>query len=321
MDNKTIVNEIRRRQKKVKFLCALWIVISLGSFGCIVAGFLALAAKYTFLGILLGVAGIAGQLYRYKGNCFEEDAKTELKNYIGEYVVKDIIAERLEIIEYAPSSMMDRKELPASGIMPGYDRITGSDYIKGIYKGHKIEYCDLHLEDEVEGDEDSSSYWVTVFQGPFIRIPLGKELKGYVKIKERKSAKKKKGIMKDLFGSVAKSLGLDSGESIVELENVAFNEQFEVRTTNEELAFYILTPQFMENIVGADKYAQGYTNISFKEGAAYIALNNGRDSFEISKNMYSVKQLEKSRQEMKQDMDRLTKILDEIFEKEQLFRE
>ena len=150
-------------------------------------------------------------------------------------------------------------------------------------------------------------------------MPLGKDIKGYVKIKERKNPKKKKGFMDDLFESAAKSLGFESKESVVELESTAFNEQFEVKTTDEEMAFYILTPQFMENIIETDQYAQGYTNISFKDGIAYIAINNGRDSFEVTKNMYSEKRLEQSRQEMRQDLNRILRILDEVLEKEQLF--
>ena len=97
MDNKTIVKEIRRRQEKVKGLIALWVVASLGSFVCIPAAFFAFAAKLSFIGILLGAMGIAGQIYRYKGKDVDKEAKKELKNYIGEHVVKYILAERIDI--------------------------------------------------------------------------------------------------------------------------------------------------------------------------------------------------------------------------------
>lgn len=111
MDNKTIVKEIRRRQEKVKGLIALWVVASLGSFVCILAAFFAFAAKLSFIGILLGGIGIAGQIYRYKGKDVDKEAKKELKNYIGEHVVKYILAERIDITEYAPSNMLKRKRL------------------------------------------------------------------------------------------------------------------------------------------------------------------------------------------------------------------
>lgn len=322
MNNKELINEIRKRQKKAKGLLTFWAVASFGSFFCLVAAFISMGVEAPFFMILFGVLGIAGQIYRFKGEDVHKKAEKELKNYIGEYVAKPIIEERIEITEYDPSSMLNEKAIRASGIMPGYDRITGSDYIKGNYKGHQLVYCDLELEIE-EQDRDSdghtSTHWKTVYKGPFVRMPLGQEMKGYVEIKERRGVKKKKGFLDNLFDSATKSLGFESKESVVELENAAFNEQFEVKTTDEELAFYILTPQFMERIIEADQYALGYTNISFKDGVAYIAINNGRDSFEITKNMYSEKRLEQSRKDMQQDLIRITKILDEILEKEQLF--
>ncbi len=322
MDDKSIVKEIRRLQKKVSGLFTLWVVASFGSFLCVVAAFISMGAELPVFMVLFGVLGIAGLVYRFKGENVHKKAEKELKNYIGEHVAKPIIAEKIDIIEYDPSSKLNEKAIRASGVMPGYDRITGSDYVKGSYKGHDLVYCDLKLEYEKEyrdNDGDTTTTWVTVYEGPFVRMPLGKEMKGYVKIKERKNPKKKKGFMDDLFEAAAKSLGFESKESVVELESTAFNEQFEVKTTDEEMAFYILTPQFMENIIKADEYAQGYTNISFKEGVAYIAINNGRDSFEIKKNMYSEKRLEQSRQEMKRDLNQILRILDEILEKEQLF--
>lgn len=322
MDNKMIVKEIRKRQSKVNGLFALWVIASFGSFICIVAAFISMGVEAPLCMILFGILGIVGLIYRFKGEDVHKRAEKELKNYIGEYVAKPIIGEKIEIMDYSPSNMLNENAIRASGIMPGCDRMTGSDYVKGSYKGHEFVYCDLKLEYEKEyrdSDGDRRTTWVTLFEGPFVRMPLGKEMKGYVKIKERKNPKKKKGFMDELFESAAKSLGFESKESIVELESTAFNEQFEVKTTDEEMAFYILTPQFMENIINADQYAQGYTNISFNNGIAYIAINNGRDSFEITKGMYSENRLEKSRQEMRQDLNRILKIMDEILEKEQLF--
>lgn len=322
MDNRTIVKEIRKRQKKAKNLCNLWFLAAFGSFFCILAAFISMGAEAPLFMMIFGVLGIAGLIYRFKGENVHKNAEKELKNYIGEHVAKPIIAEKIDIVEYNPSNMLNEKSIKASGIMPGYDRITGSDYIKGSYKGHQLVYCDLELEikeQDTDSDGHTSTTWRTVYEGPFVRIPLGKEMKGYVKIKERRSAKKKKGFIDDLFETAVKSLGFESKESIVELESTAFNEQFEVKTTDEEMAFYILTPQFMESVIEADEHALGYTNISFKDGIAYIAINNGRDSFEITKNMYGEKRLEQSRQEMRQDLNRITRILDEILEKEQLF--
>lgn len=241
-----------------------------------------------------------------------------LKLFIGENITKKIIAEKIDIQSYAATDMVTPQSIKASGIMPSYDIITGSDYIKGTYNGQNIEYCDLKMEQEYETTDDdghTSTSYTVVFQGPFVRMPLGRELNGYVKIIERKSKRKKAGFISDLIKSATST----KKETTIELENEAFNNKFRVKTNDEELAFYILTPQFMENIMKADEYANGYTNISFINGFANIAIHNGRDAFEIRKTMYGKKQLEKSRANMQQDLNTILAIIDEILEKDRLF--
>lgn len=240
-----------------------------------------------------------------------------LKCFIGKNIIKEIISEKIEVQAYEANNIISQKSIKAAGITPYYDRISGSDYIKGTYQGKIIEYCDIKMEQEHESTDDdghTSTTWVTVFQGPFMRIPLGKELNGYIKILERKSKRRKVGFIADLINSA-----LNKKEMNIELENEAFNNKFQVKTDNEELAFYILTPQFMENIMKADEYANGYTNISFINGAANIAISNGKDAFEIKKTMYSKKRLEESRANMRRDLDNFLSIVDEILQKDRLF--
>jgi len=268
----------------------------------------------SIIGIVLGVS------------CFlivkpKEKLEKEFKEFTGAYITKDILAEKMEIIKYLPTDMINRKSIKASGIMPRYDRIEGSDYIKATYKGQEIEYCDYKLEEEhitTDDDGSESTSYEVVFQGPFVRIPLGKKISGHVKIIERRSKRKKKGLFSDLIDSAADMMGIKR-DSIIELENEAFNNQFEVKTNDEELAFYILTPQFMENIIKADEYADGYTNISFTDEVVYIAINNGKDAFEVKKTMYSVKGLEKARADMRQERNFILAVIDEILEKDRLF--
>lgn len=62
----------------------------------------------------------------------------------------------------------------------------------------------------------------------------------------------------------------------VEMESDPFNQQFKVITSDDELAFYILTPQFMEHIVAADEKVDGYTKIEFENSRVTLALNTGK---------------------------------------------
>lgn len=321
MNDKTIVTKIHSLQRKYNFYNIGCPFIILAGF---IIGFFALFnGEYSSItavpGLILALVCVIGGII---GATRSKKAGIQLKNYVGEYVIKDVIEEQIEIQKYDPNDFINRKAVSASCLMPKYDEITGSDFIKGTYKGHQLSYCDLHLRRkettrDINGKKDVD--WVTVFQGHFVRMPLKEDLEGFVKIKERKNPRKKRSFIDDLFDQAAEAVGLKGDTSIIETENEAFNDQFEVRTNNEELAFYILTPHFMESIIKLDELAQGYTNINFRNGVVYIAINNGRDSFEVKRTIRSESRLEKSRQEMRNDLKIVLSIIDEILEKDRLF--
>lgn len=247
---------------------------------------------------------------------------SNLKTFIGEYVVKNVIAEKLDVTQYTPSPKGTLDMIEKCTIIPRYDRITISDYIKGTYRGVELSYCDLTLEQEHEDRDDDghkSTHYQTVFKGHLINLGLGQKIEGFVKIKERKNPRKEKGFMSNVFSGAADLLGIKTKDETLEVENEAFNNQFEIKTSNQQMAFYILTPQFMENIIKADTVACGYTNIEFRGQNAFIALKTGRDSFEITKTVITKKALDKSRQNMRNELNRVLSVVDEILTKKNLF--
>lgn len=316
MRDKIIIQTIRRNQHIIKALKTITLICYFVTPFLFLFGFIDMTTglnglqKFLLAIICIICLFIVGKI-RTK---LEEN----LKLFIGENITKAVIAEKIEIQSYEPCNMISEKTITACGITPPYDTITGSDYIKGTYNGQNIEYCDIKMEQEHEttdSDGNTSTSTVVVFRGPFVRMPLSKELSGFVKIMERKTKRMKPGFVADLIKSVTNS----KKETTIELENEAFNNKFQIKTNDEQLAFYILTPQFMENIMKADEYAHGYTNISFINGTANIAIHNGTDAFEIRKTMYGKKQLEDARANMRRDLNTILSIVDEILEKDKLF--
>ncbi len=229
-------------------------------------------------------------------------------------ITKSVMGERIEVEDYDATSFIHRDTVKSSGLVPKYDRISGSDYMVGKYKGRKIVYSDIKLEWE-KREENNRRRWVTIFQGPFVKIRIRKDLNGYVTLKERKSPYKK-GFLAGVVGDI---LGLTGNGTGVEVENEAFNRMFKIDTNNQELAFYILTPQFMESIVELDELARGFTNICFEDGAVYIAINNGQDAFEVNKSIRNEKHMEIACENMRRDLDVILAIVDQILEKDNLF--
>lgn len=327
MSDAKIIKTIHNYQMRIRLL-SVFAVIALFTppVGAAVVGTLAANVPDLYIpgnGILWLLAAVACFAFFLVAGRAVDKQKKKLKLFVGEYVIKGIIAEQIDIREYDPNGCYYNNFLRSSGILPAFDKSYGSDYIKGIYKGREITYCDIKLESEydtTDSEGNSEHETVTVFQGPVISLALGRSLGDKrVRILERRNKRRRKGFMSDLFATAADALGIKAKESMVSMENEAFNNQFEVKTNDEEFAFYILTPQFMENIVSADKLAEGHTNICFGGDKANIAIHNDYDAFEIGKKLYNKKQLEESRERMRNDLNKVLLIVDEILKKDKLF--
>lgn len=83
-----------------------------------------------------------------------------------------------------------------------------------------------------------------------------------------------------------------SGFKRVDLENVEFNKKFNVFSTNEHDAFYILTPHFMERLIAFEQEYHGVLFMSFHHNQLYIGIHNNKNRFEpplfsvITENIY-----------------------------------
>lgn len=243
-----------------------------------------------------------------------------MKELVGQSVVREILAERIAIEQYNPNQYFNRDFLEHCSILPNYDRSSGSDYISGTYRGVPITYCDLHLEVEQEStdsDGNTTTSYYTVFRGPVINLALRQPLNGYVRIRERKNPRKEKGFFSGIINGATDLFNID--RNTVETENAQFNQQFKVDTSDPQLAFYVLTPQFMEHIVQADMIVNGYTNIEFNQGIVTLALNNGTDAFELGKYKKNDQFLEEARQRFRYELNSILSIVDEMLTKENLF--
>lgn len=331
MNDDRVVKTIHNYQVRLKTLSVILNLMAVTVFVGVIGipilflGIVTYGYKPVYGLLLLAVAAFLVLVWIVKRSVDKLEAK--LKRFTGEYVTKAIIAERIDIREYAPTGSFNDKFLRSSGVLRGFDKSYGSDYIKGIYKGQQITYCDIKLEIERETtDRDGRKRHktVTVFQGPVISLVLGRPLGDKkLRILERTGKRKKEGFLSDLLGSAANAvgdaLGIKAKENAILVENEAFNNQFEIKTNDDELAFYILTPQFMESIVSADKIGAGCTNICFDGDRVNIAIHNGYDAFELGRTLRRKKHLEESRQRMRGDLNRVLSIVDEILKKERLF--
>ena len=140
-----------------------------------------------------------------------------------------------------------------------------------------------------------------------------------MRIREKKDKSRTAAFFGGILKNVKNALFTEQDGEEIETENAEFNRQFKIKASDGELAFYILTPQFMESVLRLDALAGGDTNIVFQGTGVTVTCNNGKDSFELKRILRSRKGLEKQRQRFRQERDVILQIFDEILTKDNLF--
>lgn len=319
-NDQQLLSQIAENQKKQRIGFILTPIFLILSMGIIMWGISTIQSGYTVPGICILLVGIIAIVASAKYATHMNEKQGQMKELVGQSVVREILSERIVVQQYNPNQYFNRDFLKNCGVLPSYDRSSGSDYICGVYRGVPITYCDLHLEVEEEStdsDGNTTTSYYTVFRGPVINLALRQPLNGYVRIRERKNPRKEKSFFSGIVNGAADLFNID--RNTIETENAQFNQQFKVDTSDPQLAFYILTPQFMEHIVQADVIVNGYTNIEFNQGIVTLALNNGTNAFELGKYKKNDNFLEEARQRFRYELNTILSIVDEMLTKENLF--
>lgn len=312
--DREIVSAISGRQRLAKLMNFMVVIAYLGIPVCPICALMSWernpAMGVTFAVLL--VVCVLMCVFLGKGT---RKLEAKIKELTGQYIVKGVLAEKIDIAEYSPNRYINEKFVKKCSILPNFNKIYGSDYISGNYRGRRIVFSDLLLKWETK-ERDSDGHRrtriTTQFQGQVLKMDLGKDIEGFVQIKERKNPRKSNGFIANLLGTGAP-------HKSIETENVAFNNQFEIKTSDDQLAFYILTPQFMESVMRLDELSDGYTNIEFRDTSVVVTVNNGRDSFEVKKILGSQRRLEKYRQSFRKELEIILGVFDEVLTKDNLF--
>lgn len=156
-------------------------------------------------------------------------------------------------------------DLTDSRIFPYYDRHKADDCFSGSYQGVRIRVCEELLE--AERRTKNGTTWVKVFQGIAVELDMNKNFTGQTIVK------KDHGIFN--------ALNRPSGFERVKLEDVSFEKIFEVYSTNQIEARYLLTTGFMERLIKLKELYKGKSlQVSFRKNKIMIAISTNKDMFE-----------------------------------------
>lgn len=127
-----------------------------------------------------------------------------------------------------------------------------------------------------DDDDDGGGLFSTIdtsktkknFRGFFLYADFHKSFDGEVSIKSKSPLKR----LKTVFSKTTLPL--------VSLDNDTINKKFEVRASNEHLAYYLLNPKFLESIVAISNAIGDKLRISLKNGKLFLAIPVEKNFFE-----------------------------------------
>lgn len=256
------------------------------------------------------------------------NAKKQKRMDIKIKLMQEVLSEAFEDLVYNPYGSIKAETVRDACLIDEWDQdtdsfdatksfwFTGNDYFSGKYKGCEFECCDVDVtkkwtvsDTDDEGRQVQREESETSFKGLWMICRLKKPLKAMVRIREKADTPL---LFKKLLGPRARA------KSDVQTENIAFNEQFQILTSDSHSAFYILTPHFMEHVLLADNKTNGRTMLCFSGNYVHIALHTGRDLFEVKKES-EIKDPVALKGRLKGELRYVTGILDELLCNENLF--
>ncbi|MEG1509240.1 MAG: DUF3137 domain-containing protein, partial [Clostridia bacterium] len=189
----------------------------------------------------------------------------KFKRFYKTEFVKTSFATAFDNVNYNPTSCISEDAVRSSSLVRLGNRYSGNDYLSGSYKGVNFVHSDLLIQQVTNSGK--TTHTATLFEGKWLIFDFNKTINEYLSIREREFLKK---------------INFFSSDSVVEFESVDFNNEFEVKCTNQHTAFYVLTPHFIEAIREINSKTQGQLLMCFVNGKMHVALNDGRDSLEPS---------------------------------------
>lgn len=179
--------------------------------------------------------------------------------------VMPVFAQYFQDIKYCQNQGLSVADLKESYLFPEADKYTSDDCFEGSYKNVSLQITEELLQ-KISYTQ-KKRHVKTLFQGIIIQFQMNKNFQGHTI------------VLKDagFFNRFKKFPNLER----VTLENPIFEKKFEVYSSDQVEARYLLTPLFMERIEQLKTLYKGKSvELSFLNNHVLIAIETNQDMFE-----------------------------------------
>jgi hypothetical protein len=221
-----------------------------------------------FLSLLLGTG--SGLLLYYMAGCHRY--LKEFKAYFKAVFVEEPFRSAFGQVVYKYGQGFDKERIDATDMILIGNRYYSNDYVQGFYKNVRFERADVKIQNHVSTGK--TSYTVTYFNGRWLIFDFNKEFHFDLQIIGNgfEYAQKNKSIF----------TGAQDRRHKIELEDIIFNENFQVLGQDYHEAYYILTPHFMGVLKELYDTVDGALMLGFTDNRLHVAVNTKKDAMESS---------------------------------------
>ena len=194
--------------------------------------------------------------------CLARYCKSKFEKEVKQAMMRKIVP-ILGDLKWSSSITIPSYEARSLCIFPNFVRNNADDYFAGCHNGVDFEIFNPNLEDKRRSK--NRTYYVTVFDGVIVKFKLNKNFSGHTII-----------VNNSLFHmSPASSL------RHTELEDVQFEKKYDVYTTDEVEARYLITTAFIDRLNNLKtKFLAKNIECAFKDEYLYVAFEK-KDAFGI----------------------------------------
>ena len=195
--------------------------------------------------------------------CINNKSKI-FSSFYKEEVVDEIIHAFCQNAPYSPNNGVSEDLFRNSGLFTSPDRYHAEDLIEGCLDKTSFICSEVHAEERRARSTKNGVqyYWEDIFKGSLFIADFHKEFQGETTV---------------LWDSFFK---IKMGASRVKMENPDFEKVFDVFSTNQIEARYLITPSMMERMLKLDSNFKKGITISFRNSTILVAIPDSKNRFE-----------------------------------------
>ena len=252
-----IVDEIAEaRALAAKEVWRRTLILSVVAVPATAALFVFVEPQAAIFGVFAAIAGY--QFYARKpARAFSSQYKEQVVHRLGQFFGLDY--------KQQPSHF-DPHRYRRLKLIPRHDRAETEDGLTGQHEKVAIEFLEANLQQRRQ--TKNGSHYVTVFKGQLLSLTFPKPFVGTTLVQTDRTA-----VGNFLSGS------FNQGER-VRLEDPEFERQFEVYSTSQVEARFILTPDFMVRLLELQRHMGKKLQAAFQDNEMLIAVHGAENRFE-----------------------------------------